>query len=138
MPRAVHPQVRPELEAVVEPDQQVLAERLDRGDLAADDALRPAGRRPGPPVRAAVTVRPTRYGRRPAAVRKSVSPSGTQALGVALRDAQDEAAIAGDEARLEQDRAERRDRHVLAVDLADDELADAAVGDERARGRGPR
>ena len=37
VPRAVHPQVRPELEAVVEPDQQVLAERLDRGDLVADD-----------------------------------------------------------------------------------------------------
>ena len=36
------------------------------------------GTAPGPPVRAAVTVRPTRYGRSPAAVRKSVSPSGTQ------------------------------------------------------------
>ena len=38
VPRAVHPEVRPDLEAVVEPDQQVLAERLDRGDLVADDA----------------------------------------------------------------------------------------------------
>ena len=38
VPRAVHPQVGPDLEAVVEPDEQVLAERLDRGDLAADDA----------------------------------------------------------------------------------------------------
>ena len=52
MPRAVHPQVRPDLEAVVEADQQVLAERLDRGDLVTDDAARPAGpdraRRSGP------------------------------------------------------------------------------------------
>ena len=36
------------------------------------------GTGPGPLARAAVTVRPTRYGRSPAAVRKSVSPSGTQ------------------------------------------------------------
>ena len=38
VPRAVHPQVGPDLEAVVEADQQVLAEGLDRGDLVADDA----------------------------------------------------------------------------------------------------
>ena len=65
----------PDLEAVVEADQEVLAERLDRGDLATDDAvdLRDGA---GPAVRAAVTVRPTRYGRSPAAVRKRVSPSG--------------------------------------------------------------
>ncbi len=49
VPRAVHPQVRPDDEAVVEPDQQVLAERLDGGDVAADhppdlgDRSRPAG-----------------------------------------------------------------------------------------------
>ena len=52
VPRAVHPEMRPQLEAVVEPDQQVLAERLDRGDRRARDPARPAapgpGRRPGP------------------------------------------------------------------------------------------
>ncbi len=37
VPRAVHPQMRPDLEPAVEADQQVLAERLDRGDLPADE-----------------------------------------------------------------------------------------------------
>ena len=36
-----------------------------------------SGRGPGGRTRAAVTVRPTRCGRRPAAVRRRVSPSGT-------------------------------------------------------------
>ena len=45
MPRAVHPQVGPELEAAVEPDQQVLALRLDaRRSVCADDAVGPAAR----------------------------------------------------------------------------------------------
>src|SRR6188474_975197 len=46
VPRAVHPQVGPDLEAVVETDQQVLAERLDRGDLVTDDS-RDLGHRAG-------------------------------------------------------------------------------------------
>ena len=79
VPRPVHPQVRPDLQPVVEPDQEVLAERLDRGDPPTRRSGRPAARRRGPGVRAAITVRPTRYGRSPAAVRKSVSPSGIQA-----------------------------------------------------------
>ena len=37
VPRAVHPQVRPDLEAALEPDQEVLADRLDRCDLMTDD-----------------------------------------------------------------------------------------------------
>ena len=39
MPRAVHPQVRPQLEAVVESDEQVLALGLDGLDRRADDPL---------------------------------------------------------------------------------------------------
>ena len=39
MPRAVHPQVGPELQPAVEPDQQVLALRFDRVDALADDPL---------------------------------------------------------------------------------------------------
>ena len=39
------------------------------------------GTGPGPCVLAAVTARPTRYGRNPAAVRKRVSPSGIHASG---------------------------------------------------------
>ena len=39
VPRAVHPQVGPQLEAAVEPDQQVLALRLDRVDPLPDDPL---------------------------------------------------------------------------------------------------
>ncbi len=39
MPRAVHPQVGPDLEPVVEADQEVLAERLDGGDLVPDDPV---------------------------------------------------------------------------------------------------
>ena len=37
MPRPVHPQMRPDLEAIVEANQEVLAERLDGRDLVADD-----------------------------------------------------------------------------------------------------
>src|SRR5215510_3972542 len=87
------------------------------------------GTAPGPLVRAAVTERPTRYGRRPVAVRRSVSPSGT---------AQHQPAVAGQEARRDQPLAEGRlpDRH--PVDLRDGQLADAVVGEEpveRARGQ---
>ena len=39
MPRPVHPQVGPQLEAAVEPDEQVLALGLDRVDPLADDAM---------------------------------------------------------------------------------------------------
>src|SRR6185312_17537651 len=39
VPRPVHPQVRPQFEAAVEPDQQVLALRLDRVDPLPDDPL---------------------------------------------------------------------------------------------------
>ena len=53
VPRAVHPQVRPHLEAVVEPDQQVLALRLDGrsrsprpGAPPADPARAPRRRSP--------------------------------------------------------------------------------------------
>ena len=131
VPRAIHPQVGPDLEAVVEPDQQVLAERLDRGDLAADDprhlrdGARPArpGRGDGPPDE----VRP--------------QPGGRPEEGVALGHSgpgpwrsEDETAIAGNEAGLEQERPERRRADLLAVDLADDQLTDATVGDERAQG----
>ena len=57
----------------------------------------------------------------------------------AARGAQDEAAIAGHEAGLEQSRSRTGDvADGLAVDLADDQLADPAVGDERARAPGPR
>ena len=39
VPRAVHPQVGTQLEAAVEPDQQVLALRLDRVNPLPDDTL---------------------------------------------------------------------------------------------------
>src|SRR5687768_5814885 len=39
MPRAVHPQVRSQLQAAVEPDQQVLALRLDGIDTLADHPM---------------------------------------------------------------------------------------------------
>ena len=53
------------------------------------------------------------------------------------RGPQDEAAIAGHEPGLEEPLAERRRRDCLAIDLADDQLAHPAVGDERRRTRGP-
>ena len=94
VPRAVHPQVRPQLEAAVEPDQQVLAQRLDRVDRAGRRSRWTCGPGPGR-ARAARTSRPTRYGRRPAAVRKSVSPSGIGVGCLALpRAADGQAAIA--------------------------------------------
>ncbi len=66
-----------------------------------------------------------------------MSPSGTQAP---AGDAT--AARARDSRRRSRPRAAARRNgdaaDLLAVDLADDELADPAVGDERARGRGPR
>src|SRR5258705_12049109 len=53
MPRAVHAQVGTELEATVEPKEQVLALRLDLVDAAADDPLHPRHRaRTLPPGRA--------------------------------------------------------------------------------------
>ena len=149
MPRAVHPQVGPDLEAVVEPDQQVLAERLDRGDLPADDPahLRDRTRAAGP-RRAHLSVRPGRGEGRP--------PSGRACRPRARRGylagpgwgrpvradravrTQHQAAVAGHEARFEQRGAQWRDRDVVAVHLADDELARASIGDqagEGARGR---
>ena len=52
MPRAVHAQMGPDLEAVVEPDEQVLAERFDCGDLPPDDPIHPGhGTRPAGPGR---------------------------------------------------------------------------------------
>src|SRR5687768_11865591 len=39
MPRALHPQVRSQLKAAVEPDQQVLALRLDGVDTLADHPM---------------------------------------------------------------------------------------------------
>ena len=39
VPRPVHAQVRPDLQAAVEPDEQVLAERLHRVDATPDQAL---------------------------------------------------------------------------------------------------
>ena len=65
MPRPVHPQMRPDHKPVVEPDQEVLAERLDRGDLVPDDALDLGHGDPARRSLRAVTVRPTRYGRSP-------------------------------------------------------------------------
>ena len=44
MPRAVHPEMRPELQAIVEADEEILALRLDCRDRRADD---PANLRPG-------------------------------------------------------------------------------------------
>src|SRR3954470_21740849 len=98
------------------------------------------GTAPGPAARAAVTVRPTRYGRSPAAVRKRVSPSGTQTTtrggaspaGVA----QDEPSISRDETGLEEERPEPRGRDVLTIDLAEDQLASPSVGHERAERSG--
>ena len=87
--------------------------------------------RPGPAARAAVTVRPTRYGRRPAAVRKRVSPSGTHAgrsapwrgrCGRARHSRRSPGARARGIRPRTRPRAawpERRRRDVLAVDLAD-------------------
>src|SRR5688500_18152900 len=99
------------------------------------------GTAPGPWARAASTSRPTRYGRRPAAVRKSVSPSGMCGRYARLASAADgQAAIAGAEPGGEELVAKRGFPDRQAVDLADDELAGAAGGDERAqrphRGRG--
>ena len=51
VPRAVHPQVGPQLEAVVEADQQVLAVRLDRVDRRARRARSTCGTGPGPAAR---------------------------------------------------------------------------------------
>ena len=45
---AVHPEVRPELQPVVEADQQVLAVRLDREHVRADDAVHPRTRDASP------------------------------------------------------------------------------------------
>jgi hypothetical protein len=76
MPRPVHPHVRPQLEAVVEADHEVLAVGLDRVD-------RRARRRSiwGP---GRVAGRPSPRGRRDTAgdraVRNSVSPSGIGAV----------------------------------------------------------
>ncbi len=75
----------------------------------------------------AVTVRPTRCGRSPAAVRKSVSPSGTDAARGSARAAQREPAVGGAEARRDQPLAERRLADREPVDLRDDQLANPAV-----------
>ena len=40
VPRPVHPQVRAELQAAVEPDDEVLADRVDGIDRASDEAVR--------------------------------------------------------------------------------------------------
>src|SRR5947209_9560231 len=108
---------------------------------------------PGAGALAAVIVRPTRYGRRPAAVRASVSPSGiggpsadgsdagpplVRALRRRLR-AKREPAIAGDETGLEERVTEPRAADGLPVDLADHQLADAPVVHEvRKRAQGER
>jgi hypothetical protein len=47
VPRPMEPKVRPELEAAVELDQQVLARRVDGIDLLADDAADLRSRQPG-------------------------------------------------------------------------------------------
>jgi len=46
---------------------------------------------------------------------------------VAALRTEGEAAIARNETGIDEDRPERRDRHVLAIDPAQDELPDAAV-----------
>ena len=58
VPRAVQPEVGPELEAAVELDEQVLARGIDRVDLLADDPRLTCG--PGSRARAAVTTLPAR------------------------------------------------------------------------------
>ena len=64
MPRAVEPEVRPELEAAVELDEQVLAGRVDGIDLLADDARDLGPGQPGASARhdPAGEVRPERDG----------------------------------------------------------------------------
>ena len=99
VPRAVHPEVGPDLETVVEADQQVLAKGLDRGDLATDDA-RDLGHRAGAGSAgggdgAADEVRP-KTRRRPEE-RVAFGHSGVAAL-----RAEDQAAVAGNEAGLHQ------------------------------------
>src|SRR4051794_21108111 len=111
-----------------------------------------SARGPGAGAVAAVILRPTRYGRSPAAVRASVSPSGISRRSAdgpdarrpfvrALRGrrAKREAPIAGDKSGVEERVPEPRAGNGLAVDLRDDELANAAVVHEigkRAQGEG--
>ena len=107
-------------------------------DLAADDALRPAGPAPGPLVRAAVTVRPDEV--RPQA---GGGPEERVALGHSgpgQRGAQDEAAVARRRTRRRGGpaRGTATRRRASPSTLRDDQLADPAVGDERAERRGPR
>ena len=100
VPRTVHPQVRPDLQAVVKADQQVLAERLDRGDLVTDDAgdLGDGAWACGPSGcnDAADEVRP-KTRRRPEE-RVAFGHSGVAALRT-----EDQAAVAGHETGVEQD-----------------------------------
>ena len=132
MPRAVHPQVGPQFQPAVEPDQQVLALRLDRVDPLADDPMdlghgaRSLGTRRAhvPPDK----VRPE----------SSRGPEERVAFGHAkppLPGAADgEAPVPGTETRVQQGLAPGRlaDRH--AVDLADDELAGTAGGHQVGQG----
>src|SRR5215207_1063714 len=101
---------------------------------------------PGSRARAAVTTRPARYGRSATAILASVSPSGIRrpsarsgsgARGLPgsgfasgdhrpfARSAQDEPAIALDEAGLEEGFVVPGAAHRLTVHLADDQLAEA-------------
>src|SRR4051812_49370495 len=99
------------------------------------DPTRRSARGPGAGAVAAVILRPTRYGRSPAAVRASVSPSGigewsargpdagrpfVRALG--RLGAKREAPIAGDEPGVQERVTEPRAGDRLAVDPGDDEL----------------
>src|SRR5262245_48403581 len=86
---------------------------------------------PGRVARAAVTARPTRYGRRPAAVRNRVSPSGMGGVWRLSTRTEHDASIARDEAGGDETLAEGRLADRDAVDLRDDQLPDPPIVNER-------
>ena len=126
VPRAVHPQVGPELEAVVEADEEVLAVRLDRVDRRADD---PLDLRAGP----GAPGRPSPRGRRDTAAARprsgtSVSPSGSRRVPPVSgrRGGRARGSPAHEPGCERADRGTATPPTGLAVDLRDDELADPA------------
>ena len=159
MPRAVHPKVRPQLEARIEADEQVLAVGVDAGDGGPDQPVRPAGpgaapAPPSPPGRRDAAAARPRSGRacRPQArdpAARASSPAAADASRVEPQPepasprcarctgagaAQDDAPVPGREPGLEQPVAPRRLRRPAGRRPGRSRApSDAAVGDERRR-----